>query len=307
MKNNKNLNSIKGLTLVELLISAVIAIIVLSMALSVYISAKEEYNLLKERTDIEVKQLATKRLLQDFITSAGFASKFGSASQQYLDRTGDSLDSFFLPSGSAIRVGTLPIATSSHISGALEDGCTGECFQSDTDYIMVRKEDSHTKLIANNSLATSLELESIADLEVDDYLLLSNKDDANLVKIASINSGSSVITLDTSPQNTIYYKGDYAGKYNFQIMYVRNTGEQDDDGNDIFALYVFIKSSSARGISYELVRGVNNLQVEPASVVDEVITWNAITSNVDVNSQDMPAIKVSFDIDDQSFSRILVL
>nr|WP_256868907.1 photosystem I protein M (PsaM) [Francisella sp. Scap27] len=277
------------------------------MAISIYINARDQYDSLKERTSLEVKQLAAKRLLQDFVTSAGFASKFGSASQQYQDRTGDSLDSFFLPSGSAVRVGALPIATSDHISEALENDCTGECFQSDTDYIMIRKEDSHTSLIANNSLETSLELESTTGLEADDYLLLSNKDDANLVKIVSINSGSGIITLDTSPQNAIYYKGDYAGKYNFQIMYVRDTGEQDDEGNDIFALYVFIKSSSARGISYELVRGVSDFQVQYSTVSGNVITWNDITSDTDLNSSLTSAVKVSFEVGGQSFSKIVVL
>jgi type IV pilus assembly protein PilW len=307
MKTSKSLNLIKGLTLVELLVSTAIVIVVLSMAISIYINAKDQYDELKDRTSNEVKQLVAKRLLQDLVLSAGFASKFGSTNQQYYDRTGDSLDSFFLPSGSTIRVGPLPLATSNHISAALESDCSSECFQDGTDYIMIRKEDNHTKLIANNSLEASLELESTTDLEADDYLLLSNKSDANLVKISSIDSGSGVVTLGAIPQNTIYYKGDYAGKYSFQIMYVRNTGDQDDDGNDIFALYVFMKSSSARGISYELVRGVSDLQVQYSTVNDGVITWNAITSDIDINSQDTPAIKVSFDIDGQSFSKIVVL
>lgn len=302
----KGLVSHKGVTLVELLISTAVVMVVLSMAINIYLDAKEQYIQLEKRADVDLKQLTTKRLLQDFVGRVGFASKFGSSEQEYIDRTGDSLEGFFLPTNSSLRVGELPLPSSDHIAAALETGCTNECFEDGTDYIMIRGEESHTELIANNSSEVSLELKSNEGLAVDDYLLLSNKDTANLVKINAINDDG-VITLNSNPQDTVYYAGDYAGRYSFQVMYVRNTGEQDSDGNDITSLYIYIKSSSAQGRSYELVRGVNNMQVEHATVSGDVITWNAITTDMDINSNDTPAIRVSFDIDDQSFNRIIVL
>ena len=58
-------------------------------------------------------------------------------------------------------------------------------------------------------------------------------------------------------------------------------------------------------MSYELVRGVENLQVEYATVSNNIITWNNVTTHVDINSSSYPALKISYSIAGQAFSKII--
>ena len=277
------------------------------MALTIYLSAKDQYASLKDKISLEVKELSTKKLISNFVKRAGFACKFGYTNQTpYVDRTGDSLESYFLGSGSGVRVGPLPFATSSNMSEALETGCTGECYQAGTDYILIRTEEKHTKLTINNSFDTSLALDDTDSLAAGDYLALCNKDNINLVKISDMNSVDGVATLTQPSSESIYYTGDYAGKYELQIIYIRNTGDTDIDGNDIYSLYTYIKEGSSQGNSYELVRDVKDLKVEYATVSGGNITWNAVTTDLELDSN-YPAIKVLFTVDGESFSKILVL
>lgn len=69
-----------------------------------------------------------------------------------------------------IRVGRLPLATSSHFPQSLEDGCSGDCYQTGTDYIMIKKEESHSSLTQINSSSTTLHLRYVDGLAADDYL-----------------------------------------------------------------------------------------------------------------------------------------
>ena len=293
--------------MVELLVATAISVIVLSMSITIYISAKDQYASLKDRTSVEVKELAVKKLINDFVKRAGFACKFGYTAQTpYIDETGDSLEDYFLGSGSGVRVGSLPFTESGNLPASLESTGGLEESQAGTDYILIRTEEKHTKLTVNNSFSTSLTLDDTDSLAADDYLALCNKDHVNLVKISSMNSDGGVATLTQAPSESVYYAGDYAGKYELQIVYIRNTGDTDTDGNDIYSLYAYIKEGASQGNSYELVRGVQDLQVEYATVSGENITWNAVTTDLELDSS-YSAIKVSFTVDGQSFSKIVVL
>lgn len=300
------LNKHRGISIVELLVSTAIAVTVFAMAINIYMSAKKNYNSLKDRVDIDVKELSTKRLLYNFVKNSGLACDFGYTNQTYHNNTGDALDSYFT-SNSSVIVGPLPFASGSSFSGALEEGCSGDCFQADTDYIMVKKEDNHTKLTQANSLSTSLEVSSVSGFSVGDYLAVCNKDDIDLVKVESIDSDANTFSLVSVPSSNVYYPGDYAGKYSLQIMYVRDTGEQDENGDAIYSLYVYIKENDSSGMSYELVRGVENLQVEYATVTDGNITWNIVSSDIGVDGSGYPAVKVSFSLDGENFSKVIVL
>jgi type IV pilus assembly protein PilW len=295
----------KGLSIVELLVATAIVLIVMSMAITIYIATKEQYNNLKTKTNVEVKELTAKALIESVVKNAGFACKFGYTNQTpYIDETGDSLESYFLGSGSAVRVGPLPFDATSHLPAVLQSTSCSDCAQSGTDYILIRTEETHTKLTANNSLSISLDLDDISNLDSNDYLALCNKDHINLVKISSISSGS--VTLSQSPSESVYFAGDYAGKYELQILYTKNIGEQDDDGNDIYSLYAYVKEGASQGTSYELVRGIKDLQVEYATVSGGDVTWNSITTDLELDSS-YPAIKILFTVDGQSFSKIVTL
>lgn len=295
-----------GTSLPELLVATVIAVVVLTALISIYMGVKHSYQEYKDKTTIDAKELQVKSIFYNFIKRTGFACQFGSQNQTYHDRTSDSLDNFFHDS-SMIRVGQLPLATSDHIAQSLEASCSSECFQSGTDYVMVKREESRTFLTEVNSLSLNLSLDSVEDISAGDYLLLCNKNDINLLKVASISSGSSVVNLSESPQGSDYYPGDYVGKYSLEVLYIRDSGAVDEVGQTIFSLYVYIKNSESNGMSYELVRGVQNLQIETATVSNGNLTWSAIPSELDLSSSNSPALKISFSIGEQTFSRIINL
>jgi type IV pilus assembly protein PilW len=118
----------KGLTIVELLISTAITIIVLSMAINIYVSIKNNYTQNKDKIENEVKELVVKNTLYDFIKNTGFACKYGTRYQSVTDSTGDSLEAFFLDVDS-VRVGNMPLPSGSSIAGALEEECSGELYR----------------------------------------------------------------------------------------------------------------------------------------------------------------------------------
>jgi len=304
-----------GLALVELLVATAISIIVFSMAITLYLSAKEQFLNYKDKTSIEVKELRAKKVINDFIKSAGFACKFGYTNQApYIDETGDSLENYFLGSGSGVRVGKLPFTETSNLTGALESVGGSEEAQLGTDYILIRTEEKHTKLTANNELnnapSTSLSLADTDSLAGGDYLALCNKEHIDLVKIPSGSSvptsGEGAVTLKNAPSESAYYAGDYAGKYELQILYIRDTGDKGSDNNKIYSLYAYVKEGASQGTSYELVRGVENLKVEYATISGGNIVWNTVSTDVELDSS-YHAIKASFTIDGRVFSKIVIL
>ncbi|GMN89432.1 PilW family protein [Francisella sciaenopsi] len=310
----------KGFTLIELLVATVVGIIVLSALINTYMGVKRSYKEYKDKTTTESKELLVKNFLYDFIKDVGFACNFGSLNQTYYDSTSDSLDNFFYNSA-MIQVGQLPLTTSNHAAKSLEEGCSGNCFKAGTDYIMIKKEENSVYLTQINSSSSELHTTSVEDISVGDYLFLCNKKYINLVKATSINSGSNIVDLSRAPQGGDYYPGDYVGKYSLQILYIRDSGVVDDNGQKIFSLYVYIKSNDSDcrndldvdyipkdgcGV-FELVRGVSDLHVEYATVSNGNVTWNSVSTDVDVSTSNYPSLKVSFDLDGQAFHKIINL
>jgi type IV pilus assembly protein PilW len=270
-RNKQSTKRIKGISLVELLVSMVIAALVFTASYSLYFSIKVKYGEYKDKMDAEVKELTAKRILYNFIKNSGFACRLGHLDQVYFDKTGDSLDNYFISSNS-ISVGTLPLPDSEHFPSSLESGCTADCFQGGSDYIMVKKDESNTELVATNSGSVNLNVKDASSFAANDYLVLCNNAHFNLVKATSVNDTSNAISIANAPEGSAYYTGDYIGKYSLEMLYTRDTGDEDEDGNAIYSLYVYIKGGAANGMSYELIRGISDLQIDYGTVLDDVIT-----------------------------------
>ena len=297
---------IKGFTLVEMLVFVTLTILVMTSSYTIYSTIKKESNDRRDDMEAQVKELTTKRILYNFIKNSGFACKQGSLDQMYYDRTSDSLDDFFVNSNS-IHVGSLPLPVSDHLSASLETGCTGDCFEVGTDYIMIKKNQSYTQLVATNSTSNTVILDSVDGISVNDYLVLCNDSDINLVKATAVVPATNTVSLALPPSGSTYYVGDYIGNLSLEILYIRDTGAKDADDNPIYSLYVYIKSGSNRGISHELIRGINGMHVEYGTVLNDVITWNTVSSRVGINKYDHQALRITFSVNDKSFNKIVVL
>ena len=306
-RNKQSIKRIKGISLVELMVSMVIAALVFTSSYSLYFSIKEKYSEYKVKMDAEVKELTAKRIFYNFIKNSGFACRLGHLDQVYYDRTGDSLDNLFI-SSDAIQVGSLPLPDSEHLPSSLESGCTTSgCYEAGTDYIVVKKDLSNTELVATNSGSVTLSVKDASAFAENDYLVLCNNAHFNLVKATSVNHTSNTVSIANSPEGSTYYTGDYIGTYSLEILYTSNTGDVDDNGDPIYSLYVYMKGSSATGTSYELIRGINNLQIEYGTVLDDVITWHAVSSDVGINKSEHGAIRITFSVGGKSFDKIIVI
>ena len=112
--------------------------------------------------------------------------------------------------------------------------------------------------------------------------------------------------MSQSPIESSYYPGDYLGEYSFEILYVGDSGVNDDNGNSIYSLYLYIKNDNTQGETYELVRDVSDLHIDRVgSISDGNISWQRISSEVDLEASNDTAIRVSFEIDGESYSKII--
>jgi len=282
MKNKKTkLHKSKlaqGITIVEVLISSIIFVVVMSIAINVYIAVKQHYQANKDKLDNEVKELAVKNIFYNTIKSIGFGCNYGTGHQDQSDVTGDSLDDFHLDPDT-LRIGNLPLTSGSSYPSELRSDCDTNCYQANTDYVMIKRESTHTNLVNNNN-ANTLMLGSTDSFATGDYLLLCSADNVNIAKIAGLNESTNSVNLSLAPVG-VYYSGDYVGKYSLEVLYVADTGELDSDGNKIYGLYIYIKDSATDGQIYELVRGVENLKIEYTTTSDA--TWTTLSGTKDID------------------------
>ena len=303
MKNKKIYKNklVKGITLVEVLISSVIFIIVTAIAINVYIAVKQHYNANKDKLDNEVKELAVKNIFYDTIKNIGFGCNYGTGHQDQSDVTGDSLNDFHIDPDT-LRIGNLPLTSGSSFPAELESDCKDNCYQANTDYVMIKRESTHTNLVNNNN-SNTLMLGSIDSFATGDYLLLCNANNINIAKIAGLNESTNSVNLSLAPVG-VYYSGDYVGRYSLEVLYVADTGDLDTDGNKIYGLYIYIRDSETDDQVYELIVGVENLKIQYTTTNNGA--WSTLVGSKDIDGS-YKALKISFDIDGEAYSKVVVL
>ncbi|WP_052399154.1 hypothetical protein [Candidatus Francisella endociliophora] len=293
-----------GLSLVELLVAVTLSIIASSIAINIYLNIKDFYKSSTEKADADVKELTVKQAIYDSIIGSGLSCAYGTSSQTYTNNTGDDLSGdSFLTDSSNIRIGNITPNISDYLETNLGAECLGTCYQNDTDYIMVKRQVKSATL-SGNLINSTLNLDSSEGIATGDYLTLCNSQQVDLVKVSTINQND--ITL-TNPATGQYITGDYVGKFEILLFYIGDSGRVDSDGNDIYSLFLYIKSGANAGQAYELVSGVNNLKVSYATVDNNSIIWNNVSNDVDVDTLDTSALKFSFTINSENFSKIVLL
>lgn len=301
----KNINKFsKGITLVELLVAVTISAIVITMTISIYISSKKIYVEAKQKTDLDIKQLTVKKILYDAVTNAGLSCKYGSKSQKYTNRTGENSVNFgFMYDSSPVRIGKIS-SISSFLHNSLGNQ-KGSLYESGTDYIMIKNEDTFTSL-ASRPINLNLHLDSIDQLEKNDYLALCNNNDINLVKIANVNKIQKDVSLAIDPSSE-YHKGDYVGKYSIQIFYIAASHDSNDSDRLSYSLYLYTKTGSNRGVAYPVIDGVSDLKISYSILNRQHLYWRNITRNIDLDDINAKAIKISFKIKDKSFEKVILI
>jgi len=328
MKKNK----LAGFTLVELMISMVISALVMGMALTVYVDMKKQYMRLSERHEINTKQLMAKQIFYNAIGGAGFATKYGDMYQDLVDNSGENFGDIFGKTG-VITIGKAPALDMPSLPDGLrldpelcaqkqedEKNLTSmnifnhtTCVKPESDFIMIQRASLSTSLKTNSSnnifKLNEFQKETIPekDLTANDYLVLCNAFECELEKVGAV-TGDFVSTVRRVEEK--FKHGDYAGKYILETFFVADSGRTDKKGKKIYSLYEYVKQNSEDAMTYELIDGVSNLQVEYVLNSDikegsSKINWQKIKDKtVAVKSNKITAMKISVEVAGKLFSKI---
>ncbi|MGQ4002666.1 prepilin-type N-terminal cleavage/methylation domain-containing protein [Francisellaceae bacterium CB299] len=303
---HKNKKTQRGVTLTELLIAITIAVIVVGMGFKIYLSSKQIYRSNRTSTVADVRELSAKKIIYDAVTNSGLSCKYGAKTQKYINRTGDfETKDDFVYDGSTIRVGNIS-QVGDYIRRSLKGSCEGICYQPNSDFIMLKKEDSFARL-AVAPVNLTLKLDKRVSWQQGDYLALCNNDDVDVVKVEKNNNNDQLndIRLAATPYSE-YGKGDYVGKFDVNIFYIGDTGEKDKQGNRLYSLNLFTNNSNTSS-SYALIDGVSDLKVSYAFINNKNLHWRNVDKTIDIDKTDYQALKVSFKVNGNKFERVILL
>ena len=314
----------KGLTLVELLIGIVLSSIAVEMCIQIYITVESQFSSMNSQYINNTKQLLIKKTLEDSIKSRGFPCRYSIKKPIYNDMTGTSFDDIFSSDFGNLTIGMSPINNVTSLPAILEtntDDCASGsyCIKKDTDFILIQKASGYSSMMKNsynqdeNGYFT-IEENSINNLNSGDFILACDSAGYYLYDVygTSIDNSNEILKTTFNINHT-YYKDSLLNKYLLEIYYIRDTDKIDDSGNQITSLYVYKKDNSSRGISYEVAEGVNDLQLQylerGSNMLDgsNNLNWIDVTNNVNIDSQNYAAIKISFEIDNKVYDRIVLL
>ncbi|MGQ4004938.1 prepilin-type N-terminal cleavage/methylation domain-containing protein [Francisellaceae bacterium CB300] len=323
---------VAGFTLVELMVSMVIAALVMGMALNVYIDMKKQYMRLSERHEINTKQLMAKQIFYNAIGGAGFATKYGDMYQELVDNSGENFGDIFGKTG-VITIGKAPALDMPSLPEGLRldpELCAQKqkdeknlvsmnifnythCVKPESDFIMIQRASLSTSLKTNssNNIFKLNEFQKDTfpekDVTANDYLVLCNAFECELEKVGAV-TGDFVSTTQRIEDR--FKQGDYAGKYILETFFVADSGRKDKKGKEVYSLYEYVKQNSESAMAYELIDGVSNLQVEYVLNSDikegsADIKWQKLKDKtVAVKSNKIAALRISVEVAGKTFNKI---
>ncbi|BCD89951.1 hypothetical protein fh0823_00900 [Francisella halioticida] len=190
------------------------------------------------------------------------------------------------------------------------------CVESDTDYFVIQRSSLNSSLKTNSSnnifKVNNFQKNTLPekDISMDDYLVLCNAFECDLVKARAI-TGDFVST--TTRIENKFKVGDYVGKYVLEIFFVATNGKKDKDGKKLYSLYEYIKQNSNDSSIYELINNVSDLKIEYVLNSDvhkgnAELNWQQIKkASVDVRSDTISALKISFKVSGHPTSKIFLV
>lgn len=324
-----------GFTLPELMVAMVVAAIVMGMAIGIYIDMKKQYIRLSDRHRINSDQLLIKQIFYNAIGQAGFTTKYGDMYQQLVDNSGDNFGDIFGKMG-VITIGKAPaqnfeslpkgLSMSTELCNermsndeALRNMNINEnihCVQPKTDFLMIQRSslDSTLKSNSSNNIFKVNEFQKNTlpekDLSMNDYLVLCNSYECDLVKVGAVTYDFISTTMRVENK---FKTGDYVGKYILEVFFVAATNKKDKHGNEVYSLYEYVKQNADDSQIYELISDVTDLKIEYVMNSDiqqgnAKINWRSLEKElVNIKSDSTAALKISFKVAGQATSKIYLL
>ncbi|QLE79846.1 prepilin-type N-terminal cleavage/methylation domain-containing protein [Francisella sp. Scap27] len=293
----------KGITLVEILVAMTVSAIVMTMAVSIFLSSKKNYQHTKTVAQNDVKVLNTQELLYNAITNAGLSCKYGTQTQRYINRTTENLNDLnFAVNKSAVRFGDIA-SIGSYLKYTLPVKSQGLLYQEDSDYVMVKNE-SLSASLESKPTSYTLNVDNTLEPAANDFLAICNDDEIDIVKATASNNNQ--IKLAAAPLGD-YHRGDYVGKFAVNIFYIADTGEKDKLGHTIEGLFLYTKNGSGLANSQLLISGVSNLKVSFANTYRNKLRWKQIYNTTDLEDGDSSALRITFKIKGKKFEKVILL
>ncbi len=270
------------MSLIQLLVGIVIGVFVTLIAVQMYFVVRDKYGTVITKMDSNSKALMLSQALRTAIDDAMVPSPHGFWPWQNkaLRIPGQSFNPLLYP----------PIYAASSI-----DNFTPYNHVSGTDLLLVQGVIAHGGTTSGVS-ANDTTIPTTLSISDNDYVLLSDQDNHQLMRANSDSTGAQVSVLQGPSID--FATDSFVGHYQTLIFYLRQDGSQTD-------LFVNIDDASA---GQEVIEDVDDFQVEYYMNGTWQSVQNASVSGY-VNSwyKSVQAIRVKYQIENKNYSVVLVL
>ncbi|MED7819872.1 MULTISPECIES: prepilin-type N-terminal cleavage/methylation domain-containing protein [unclassified Francisella] len=291
----------KGVSLVEVLVSVTIMIIVSFLVVDTFYQARLSFNSSVVNLDFYKKSVESRAIFTNLVDNAYIT---GNATYSILKKRNNAIGStpvinpFDYP---LIYAQPVPLVASSNFPSDAQQG---------TDVLVVQTIDFPIVL----EKAVSSSDQSITFDKVyagsNQYMMLTDDTNQSLLETSSvhvnIDSGSTTFNLET-PIGQSYPVGStlYTG-YTIKVIYIRNTGQVDNNGNPEFELFQRSYSNSTNETEQALLKGVSDLHIS-YKMSGQNQQWQAVTSQTNKRSwyREIRGIKIDYKLDGQDQEVVL--
>ncbi len=285
----------KGISLVEVLAAMLISVIIIAAAIVFFIDIRNVHRIKEDELHRNIKALKVEQVLDHAMANVGMFCPAGTEhlssyeldGKSMYDDTGDGL--------SVVNHGI--VSTGSQESVSIGSNLTN--MVENTDYLAIQRSEHYSLITDVDGVSLTLK-NTIEGLEEGDYVVSCNRRSVEVLKAISVSDNEINLNTDITNEDTLRSidVGDFIGDYQVNVYYIRAV--KDDAGNTIaHSLYLLIRSAANNAMSYELIRGVDNLHIQLVKAseinVGEQVSWQDVVGMTTIDSS-YKAIKISFDI-----------
>lgn len=286
-RNSFNWRSNRGLSLVELMIALLLGLLLSAAVLQIFISSKNTYLMQESMARLQENGRFVVSYMANDIRMAGY---MGCAN---IDRV--PVNNIGQANGGGLAV---PVFDSNTVIVGSDNVAGGNVWGAvaGTDTLVVQRVNSGGMVLTGNMTAQNANIQVVdngLNVAAGDILFITDCINADIFRATTVSNGSGKVTIahannvNTSNNLSKAYGSDAEVLVFESVAYfVRDTGRKTPNGDAIRSLYVQRQagSTAAGAAAYELVEGVQDLQLEFGvdtgndSLADGYLTANNVTN-----------------------------
>lgn len=295
----------RGMSLVQLMLSMTLGIIVVVMGIAVYQKMSRHYDKTVTVLEHHTQVLAVNELLTRLVDQAGIHSPFGQQAWQQ----------HFFVGGNSPKLFGLDYLDYPHVYAqqyALLSGTTLTLADPDSDILMLQMVGDSTYLNCNTINGHQVcplqqgdeQFSTALDLRDGRYFLISDAYKIALAVRKKDNETHDVVLTAPLPMG-FHSPALVASDYRVVILYIRDTGRLDQQGDPILGLYQRSLLGPSSSSMQELVAGVEQMHIE----VYYQSHWQRVDSSIPIQAwaRDIAGLRVKYRIDGQAYTSVIAL